>query len=371
MRAAVLLAAAALALLDPSAANAQTAHAATVTSVVDGDTLHARLSDGRNVTVRLIGIDTPETRDPDAPVECGGPEATDAMEDLVLGRAVTLRSDPTQAAVDRFGRALFYVDRSDGLDVGLEMIRRGWSRAYVFAAPFQRLESYRDAEANAEDQRRGVWGECGGAFHRARADAEEARSESAERFVRRYYRRLSGRRYLSAWRMLGAPVRRGFRHRFRSWRAGYRTSLGVSVLAARGRLRGDRAVVRVALRSRDRDACSRRIVRQRFRGDVKVAPRGDSWAIVRFRIRKTGGGTPRQSRSACRRRRPAPRRAPSPPSRPPRDCQGYSPCLPPGPDVDCGGGSGNGPRYVSGPVSVRGSDPYDLDRDNDGVGCDS
>ena len=37
-------------------------------------------------------------------------------------------------------------------------------------------------------------------------------------------------------------------------------------------------------------------------------------------------------------------------------CQGYSPCLPPGPDVDCAGGSGDGPRYVNGPVHVNGSD---------------
>ncbi|MEA2418425.1 MAG: hypothetical protein QOE60_631 [Thermoleophilaceae bacterium] len=53
------------------------------------------------------------------------------------------------------------------------------------------------------------------------------------------------------------------------------------------------------------------------------------------------------------------------------DCQGYDPCIPPGDDVDCGGGSGDGPRYVDGPVSVSGSDPYGLDSDGDGVGCQS
>ena len=49
---------------------------------------------------------------------------------------------------------------------------------------------------------------------------------------------------------------------------------------------------------------------------------------------------------------------------------GYSPCIPPGGDVDCAGGSGNGPRYVQGPIQVTGSDPYGLDRDNDGLGCE-
>lgn len=44
-------------------------------------------------------------------------------------------------------------------------------------------------------------------------------------------------------------------------------------------------------------------------------------------------------------------------------------CVPIASDVDCAGGSGNGPAYVSGPVTVVGKDIYDLDRDGDGVGC--
>lgn len=48
----------------------------------------------------------------------------------------------------------------------------------------------------------------------------------------------------------------------------------------------------------------------------------------------------------------------------------YTPCVPIASDVDCAGGSGNGPAYVDGPIRVIGSDPYDLDRDGDGVACD-
>jgi hypothetical protein len=70
---------------------------------------------------------------------------------------------------------------------------------------------------------------------------------------------------------------------------------------------------------------------------------------------------------------------PSPPPSPPaiqptpsQECTpGYDPCIPPGPDVDCAGGSGNGPRYVEGPIAVTGSDPYGLDGNGDGVGCTS
>lgn len=45
-------------------------------------------------------------------------------------------------------------------------------------------------------------------------------------------------------------------------------------------------------------------------------------------------------------------------------------CVPIASDVDCAGGSGNGPAYVRGPVRVVGRDIYGLDRDGDGIGCD-
>jgi micrococcal nuclease len=109
-----------------SAAHAQARHPAVVTHVVDGDTVDARLSDGRNLTVRLIGIDTPEMR----PVECGGPEASDYMRELAEGQTVELVSDPTQGAVDVYGRSLFYLDRTDGVDVGAEMLRAGWAKVF-------------------------------------------------------------------------------------------------------------------------------------------------------------------------------------------------------------------------------------------------
>lgn len=56
---------------------------------------------------------------------------------------------------------------------------------------------------------------------------------------------------------------------------------------------------------------------------------------------------------------------------PPSDCDpNYSGCVPIASDVDCAGGSGNGPAYVQGPVSVIGSDIYGLDSDGDGIGCE-
>jgi hypothetical protein len=57
---------------------------------------------------------------------------------------------------------------------------------------------------------------------------------------------------------------------------------------------------------------------------------------------------------------------------PVRNCTpGYEPCLAPASDYDCAGGSGDGPAYADGPIYVTGSDPYDLDRDGDGIACES
>jgi hypothetical protein len=60
-----------------------------------------------------------------------------------------------------------------------------------------------------------------------------------------------------------------------------------------------------------------------------------------------------------------------PPPPPTQHCDpNYSPCVPIASDVDCAGGSGNGPAYVEGPVRVIGNDIYDLDSDGDGIGCE-
>jgi hypothetical protein len=64
--------------------------------------------------------------------------------------------------------------------------------------------------------------------------------------------------------------------------------------------------------------------------------------------------------------------APAPPPPPAQQCHSSytGACVPIASDVDCAGGSGNGPAYVSGPVYVVGPDVYDLDRDGDGVACE-
>lgn len=133
---------------------------------VDGDTIKVRLADGTEHSVRLIGIDTPETHKPGVAVECGGPQASaSAAAWASPGDAVTLTYDPTQDRVDRYGRLLAYVS-AHHRSLQLVQLRAGWAEVYVYAHhDFQRVESFRAAMDVAKRADRGVWRTCGGNFH--------------------------------------------------------------------------------------------------------------------------------------------------------------------------------------------------------------
>ena len=159
---------------------------ARITSVVDGDTVKVKAFGAKRefYTVRLLGIDTPETKKPGAPVECGGKRATasmmrlgftepsdedgDGLEDTEggAGRRVTLTTDPTQATFDRLGRLLAYVTTRTGTSLEATQLSRGWATVYVFGGkPFQRVSRFRAAERRAHVAGRGAWKLCGGNFH--------------------------------------------------------------------------------------------------------------------------------------------------------------------------------------------------------------
>jgi micrococcal nuclease len=135
--------------------------AAVVVRVVDGDTIHARIN-GREETIRLLGIDTPETHKPDTPVECFGVEATKAIGRLLpKGTAIELVRDAE--ARDRFGRLLAYVYRSrDRLFVNVEMARTGFAAAYTYPPNVAHADEIVAAAAEARDAGRGLWPACGG-----------------------------------------------------------------------------------------------------------------------------------------------------------------------------------------------------------------
>lgn len=96
----------------------------TVTEVIDGDTIRT----SKHNKIRLVGIDTPETKHPRKPVQCFGKEASQKMNDLVAGRTVYLVADSTQSSKDKYGRDLFYIYLEDGTNVAYTMIRESYRR---------------------------------------------------------------------------------------------------------------------------------------------------------------------------------------------------------------------------------------------------
>lgn len=125
-----------------------------VLRVVDGDTIKIDYR-GSSESVRLIGVDTPETVHPRKPVEFFGKEASAFTKNLLLGESVYLRfgNEPR----DRYNRLLAYVFRApDGLFVNLEIIRQGYGHAYV-KYPFEHMELFRHYERRARESGKGLW----------------------------------------------------------------------------------------------------------------------------------------------------------------------------------------------------------------------
>jgi micrococcal nuclease len=134
---------------------------ATVTRVIDGDTIVVHIG-GHDEHVRLIGIDTPETKKPDHPVECFGPEASARTNELLPpGTAVRLERDVE--ARDRFDRLLAYVYRvSDDLFIERSLIDDGYAAPLTIAPNTAHRDELEDASAGARRRGAGLWSACGG-----------------------------------------------------------------------------------------------------------------------------------------------------------------------------------------------------------------
>ena len=88
---------------------------------VDGDTISVNMN-GKKETIRMIGIDTPETHKPNTPVQCYGPAAAAYTKTIIGDTKVRLQSDPQSTDRDRYDRLLRYVYLPDGRLVQKELI---------------------------------------------------------------------------------------------------------------------------------------------------------------------------------------------------------------------------------------------------------
>jgi micrococcal nuclease len=141
---------------------------AIVTHVVDGDTIDVEIG-GRTERVRLIGIDTPETRKPDSPIECYGPEAS-AFTTELLPEGTEVRIERDIVGRDDYGRLLGYVHRSgtgpgdgDGdtdMFVNMEIVEQGFARPLTIEPNSTFARDFAAAAQRAERSDLGLWAVC-------------------------------------------------------------------------------------------------------------------------------------------------------------------------------------------------------------------
>lgn len=133
----------------------------TVLETIDGDTLEVNI-DGRRERVRLLGIDTPETKHPTKPIECFGPEAAAFLASL-LPPGTPVRAMRDIEARDRFGRLLLhlFVDvQGAAVHVNAQVVRGGFARLLAIPPNAAFTEELARAAAEARRNRRGLWGAC-------------------------------------------------------------------------------------------------------------------------------------------------------------------------------------------------------------------
>lgn len=127
-----------------------------VVKVVDGDTFSV-MKDGKTITVRLIGIDTPETKDPRKVVQCFGEEASAKAHELLGGVSVHLVADASQDIYDKYGRLLAYAYLPDGTFFNKWMIENGYAHEYTYIIPYEHQVEFIQAENTARRMERGLW----------------------------------------------------------------------------------------------------------------------------------------------------------------------------------------------------------------------
>jgi len=130
----------------------------TVVNIVDGDTIDIDTPDGRynHTRIRLWGIDTPETKNPQIGVMYFGPQATEFTTKLALGKKVTIYLDEGNRTRGYYGRLLAYVQLSDRRFLNKLLLTEGFAYADLqFRHSF--YHKYQQDEESARRQKKGLW----------------------------------------------------------------------------------------------------------------------------------------------------------------------------------------------------------------------
>nr|WP_245947189.1 thermonuclease family protein [Bacillus taeanensis] len=126
-----------------------------VTKVVDGDTIKVQLN-GKEETIRMLLIDTPETVHPNKPVQPFGPEASQFVKSKLEDQNVTLEMDISER--DKYGRLLAYVYTMDGEMINERLLEEGLARvAYVFEPNTKYVDNFYKIQQQAQQEEKGIW----------------------------------------------------------------------------------------------------------------------------------------------------------------------------------------------------------------------
>ena len=130
--------------------------AAHISAVVDGDTVKLSYL-GTTEYIRMLGVDTPETKDPRKPVQCFGAEASRFTKETLLNQDVTISFDETQGTRDKYNRLLLYIWLPDGTLFNKLLISEGYAFEYTYNKPYLYQAEFKAAQADARTAARGLW----------------------------------------------------------------------------------------------------------------------------------------------------------------------------------------------------------------------
>ena len=147
-----------------------TTETATVSRVVDGDTIEVEFESGQSDRVRIIGVDTPETFSSNQSSEYGnitdldcldkwGDAATQYARDILNNKTIKLVQDPLVQERDYYDRLLAYIE-INGQDFGVRLLEEGYARVYI-EGQSTRKNNYLKLEQQARSNKVGLWA-CSG-----------------------------------------------------------------------------------------------------------------------------------------------------------------------------------------------------------------
>lgn len=158
---------------------AQAPASATVTRVVDGDTVELTFADGNSEKLRLIGVDTPETVHPTIGEEPGGREASDYTKAALTGKTVLVEFDVEQR--DRYGRLLGYLYTADGTLFNATLMDEGLAQLATYPPNVKYVGVFTALQKGAQAAQVGLW-----ATGQETAPAEESLPETPDRPALQY-----------------------------------------------------------------------------------------------------------------------------------------------------------------------------------------